>query len=209
MTQYPLPHREGRDKTLVDNAIRAEYQANGQPMPWDEMAGRIVAQDRRFDEVLRQLGQTEKQLASLQTQLADYMAYKNERFDRLFESVNGLVDCNHDHATRIQGVENDTMLLGLIRSQLASLQTEVAGNTYDAEKVDRLDAHMDQLKSLEDRFTALLEQGTAHEKELSAHQTDIDMLVYDRDQDRMELQALKELVKKQASEIASLKALFD
>lgn len=130
--QPPL-HREHRQARLlshaaerdVEDAIKAEYEREGLPMPWDEMSKRILS----------------------------------------------------------------------LENWMQTLQA----------KVDRFDLIDQQLASLEDRFTALLNQGTAHEKELSAHQTALDCLRFDLDKAYLsELQGLKQLVQKQASEIASL-----
>ena len=128
--QPPL-HREARDKRLltnaaerdVEDAIKAEYETNGLPLPWDEMAKRILALE---------------------------------------------AGCSCP----------DNLDWNVLKQQLASL---------------------------EDRFTALLDQGTAHEKELSAHQTALNCLRADFDLAYLtSLHSLMELVQKQASEIASL-----
>ena len=130
--QPPL-HREARDKRLLTNAaerdvegaIKAEYEREGLPMPWDEMTKRILS----------------------------------------------------------------------LENWMQTLQA----------KVDRFDLIDQQLASLEDRFIVLLDQGTAHEKELSAHQTALNCLRADFDLAYLtSLHSLMELVQKQASEIASL-----
>lgn len=81
--QPPL-HREHRQAKLlshaaerdVEDAIKAEYEVNGLPMPWDEMAKRILALEKqlasledRFTALLDQGTAHEKELSAHQTAL--------------------------------------------------------------------------------------------------------------------------------------------
>lgn len=114
--QPPL-HREHRQAKLlshaaerdVEDAIKAEYEQNGLPMPWDEMAKRILALEKqlasledRFTALLDQGTAHEKELSAHQTAL-DCLRFDLDK--AYMTELQGLKQLVERHAVKLAALE--------------------------------------------------------------------------------------------------------
>ena len=196
--QPPL-HREARDKRLLTNAaerdvegaIKAEYEANGLPMPWDEMAKRILALEagcscpNNLDwNVLKQ------QLASLEEKffplpfyddrpLYERVRNQDKRFTDLEKQLSDIMEGIARHFASLE--DRFTALLDqgtAHEKELSAHQTalDCLRADFDLAYLTSLQSLMELVQKQASEIASLEKELAEHEDRLDSHLSDIDDL---------------------------------